>query len=210
MSTGAVGFTVKSGWAAVVLLGGSCERPGVLDVRRVELSDPAVPEARQPYHDGFGTARASGRELSRLVASVERFGAASVGGLIRGYVEQGQQLAGAGIVVGSLIDPERLGGSHVHIHALEGRLFRQIVEGAAANAGLACSVWCQRDLYARAAEILRRPQEEIRSALSAIERPRSTAWRMEQKSAALAAWLVLAGERRPERVRGMGRAARRT
>ncbi len=59
----AVGFTIKSGWAAAVLLGGSSAAPRVLDCRRVEISDPDVADSTQPYHAGFGTARDAGDEL---------------------------------------------------------------------------------------------------------------------------------------------------
>src|SRR5438093_11848418 len=100
MTRAAVGFTVKSGWACAVLVAGSADAPEVVDCQRIELSDPDIPESRQPYHDGFGTARASGRELTRLVTSVERFGRKSVTGLIRSY-ETRHQLRGVGVVVGS-------------------------------------------------------------------------------------------------------------
>ena len=59
----AVGFSVKSGWAAVVLLEGSAAAPRVAACRRVAISDPAIPDAKQPYHAGFGTARDAGDEL---------------------------------------------------------------------------------------------------------------------------------------------------
>ena len=48
----AIGFTVKSGWACAVLVAGSATSPRVVDSRRVDLSDPAIPESRQPYHAG--------------------------------------------------------------------------------------------------------------------------------------------------------------
>lgn len=189
----AVGFMVKSGWASAVLMMGSATSSRVLDSRRLELSDPAVPESRQPYHAGFGTARSTGPELSRLVASVERYGRKSVMHLIRHYQTAGHQLRGAGVVVGSLIDPERIGNSHIRIHALEGRLFRRLVEDAAIGSGLICSIWRERDLYALAAGVLNRSEGELRSALAALGRSVAGSWRAEQKAAALAAWLVIAG-----------------
>jgi len=192
----AMGFTVKSGWAAVVLLGGPAASPRMLDARRLELSDPAIPETRQPYHAGFGTARSSGPELSRLVASVERFGRRSVSGLIQHYTAEGHKFAGVGIVVGSLIDPERIANGHIRIHALEGQLFRKVVEHGAGRSRLPCSIWRQRDLYARAAAILKQPEPKLRVALSVLRRPELGPWRAEQKAAALAAWLVLAGRGR--------------
>jgi hypothetical protein len=188
-----VGFTVKSGWASAVLLTGSVMSPRVLDTRRVDLSDPASPESRQPYHDGFGTARSSGRELSRLVTSVERFGKQSVTGLLRHYKTQGHRLLGAGIVVGSLIEPERIGNEHIRIHTLEGRLFRRVVEDAAARGHLACAIWRERDLYPVAAATIRQTEQELRGMLTTLGRTVAGSWRAEQKAAALAAWLVLAG-----------------
>jgi hypothetical protein len=40
---------------SAVLLSGPAASPHVVDSRRVDLSDPAVPGSRQPYHEGFGT-----------------------------------------------------------------------------------------------------------------------------------------------------------
>jgi len=198
----AVGFTVKSGWASAVLLVGSITVPRVLDSRRIELSDPAVPQSRQPYHAGFGTARKPGPDLTRLVASVKQFGRQSVTGLIRHYQMLGPPLRGAGVVVGSLIDPERIANDHIRIHAVEGQLFRGVVKDAAGRSRLPCSIWRDRDLYGIAVTTLKRPEPELRSSLVALGRGVEGGWRAEQKAAALAAWVVLAG--RPAR-RGRGR-----
>jgi hypothetical protein len=122
----AIGVTVKSGWAAAVLLIGPPASPRVADSRRIDLSDPAIPESRQPYHAGFGTARTSGAGLTHLVRSVRRFGRRSVSSLIRTYATAGHPPTGAGLVVGSMIDPDRIANAHIRIHALEGRLFRQL------------------------------------------------------------------------------------
>jgi hypothetical protein len=188
----AVGFTVKAGWAAAVLLAGPATSPRVVDSRRVDLSDPADPESRQPYHAGFGTARAAGPELSRSIAAVKRFGRQSVTGLLRHYQTSGHPLRGAGVVVGSFIDPERIANDHIRIHALEGRLFRGVVEDAAAERGLSCSIWRERDLRALAPGILRRPELALRATLAELGRELEGPWRAEQKAAAVAAWLVLA------------------
>jgi hypothetical protein len=196
MSTASLGFTVKSGWASVVLLTGGSVSPKVADTRRIELSDPDIPDAKQPYHDGFGTARREGKELDKLVASVERFGGKSIGALIEQYRSDGHRLKGAGIVVGSLIDPNTLGNSHVRIHALEGQLFRGVLERAAAKAGVSCAVWRERDLYPLGVEKLDLPEKELRGTLATLGRGQPGSWRAEQKTATLAAWLVLKGTTR--------------
>jgi hypothetical protein len=195
-SRAAVGFAVKSGWAATVLLIGAPASPRLAGSHRIDLSDPAIPESRQPYHAGFGTARSSGTELTRLVGSVRRFGRRSVRGVIKTYTSAGPAVTGAGVVVGSLIDPDRIANQHIRIHALEGQLFRQVVEQALAASGLSCSVWRERDIYAAAAEALRQPEPRIRSTLSALGSDVDGPWRAEQKVAAVAAWLVLAAQGR--------------
>ena len=187
----AVGFTVKSGWAMAVLLVDASPRPRVADRRRVDLSDPAIPEARQPYHASMGTARAAGAELTRLVTSVQQFGQQSVMTAIRAYAAEGHSLAGAGLVVGSVGDPARIANDHIRIHAFEGQLFREVVQKAVADCGLRSTVWRERDLYAAASERLRRPEQQIRSEITALGRGVSGGWRAEHKAAAVAAWLVL-------------------
>jgi len=188
----AAGFTVKSGWASVVVVKGSAASIQVIDSRRIDLSDPAVPDSRQPYHAGFGTARAGGPQLSRLVASVERFGRASVTDTIDRYHRAGHQLRGIGIVVGSMTDPDTIGNAHIRIHALEGRLFRCVVEDAAVHRQLPYSIWREKDLYEAAAGALHQQESELRRVLKACGETTTGSWRAEHKTAALAAWLVLA------------------
>ena len=189
----AVGFTIKSGWASVVLVVGSATAPLVVDSRRIDLSDPAVPESQQPYHAGFGTARGAGQELSRLVASVKRFGRRSVSALIGQYQTAGYAVHGAGMVVGSLVDPKTIANDHIRIHALEGQLFRGVVEDAVGRSGLPCAIWRERDLYGVAAAALERPERALRESLATLGRGVEGPWRAEQKAATLSAWLVLAG-----------------
>jgi hypothetical protein len=191
-SRAAVGITVKSGWAAAVLVVPTPESIRVCDSVRIALSDPALPEARQPYHHGFGTARATGPQLTRLVRSVRRFGGRSVAAVIARYSTAGHRWAGAGVVVGSTIDPAEIANDHIRIHALEGRLFRTIVEQAAIRAGLRCCTWRERDLYEVAARAFGRSKEQVRQQFARRPLDVSGPWRAEQKAAALAAWLMLA------------------
>jgi hypothetical protein len=183
---------VKTGWASAVLVTRSKETLCVLESRRVELSDPAVPESRQPYHAGFGTARVCGPELSRLIAGVKRFGEQSLVALLREFRTRAPQVCGAGIVVGSLIDPKQIANDHIRIHALEGQLFRELVHDAAVRTGLRSWTWRERDLLALASDALRQPPEPLHTKLTALGREVNGPSRAEQKSAALAAWIVLA------------------
>jgi len=164
-----------------------------MDSRRIELSDPTIPESRQPYHAGFGTPRNAGPELSRSIAGVKRFGRQVITGGIQDYRAMGHAVQGVGVVVGSFIDPAGIANDHIRIHALEGQLFRRVVQDGATRSRLSCSIWRDRDLYALAAGTLMRPEPLLRQMLTALGRELGGPWRAEQKAAALAGWLVLAG-----------------
>jgi hypothetical protein len=188
----ALGFTIKSGWACAVVVDGSARSPQVVTSRRIELSDPADAPARQPYHAASGTARKPGPQLEKLIASVEKFGRQSVDAFIREHEKAGRQFDGAGIVVGSLIDPAQIANDHIRIHALEGQLFRGIVKAATDRRRVASLVWRERDIYEVAANRFKRSESDLRQTVAGFGRSVEGPWRAEHKAAALAAWLVIA------------------
>ncbi|MBI4521654.1 MAG: hypothetical protein HY701_12510 [Gemmatimonadetes bacterium] len=113
---------------------------------------------------------------------------------IRDCEADGHRPRGGGIVVGSLIDPDRITNAHIRIHALEGRLFRSVLRDALDRSGVPYSIWRERDLYALAAGTLKKPERQIRDVLTRIGGTVDGTWRAEEKAAALAAWLVLIGD----------------
>jgi hypothetical protein len=188
-----VGVTVKSGWAAAVVVERISSSIRVVESRRVDLCDPAVPESKQPYHDGFATMRQAGPRLTRLLEAVNRAGRGSVISFLDEVRHRFDDAGRVGVVVGSLIDPATIGNEHIRIHAMEGRLFREVVTSAAEKRGFACVVVRERDLMDAASKALKQPEASLRRALAQCDHPLDGPWRAEQKSAALAAWLVSAG-----------------
>ena len=183
---------MKSGWATAVLLVGSAREPQVADRRVIELSDPAVPSSRQPYHAVMGASPARGAKLEqRLRAVVENVTGKSVRELLGAYRAGGHRVRGAALVVGSDIDPTRIANDHIRAHALEGRLFRTALEAAVTSSGLRCAVVVEREAHRLAARVLARSQASLRSALADLGRLHGGPWRVEEKTAALAAWMVL-------------------
>ena len=79
----AVGFRVKSGFAIAVTLEGPASAPSAVSRRLIEMSDPKVPETRQPYHDGFYRTEEDPREIARRVKIVERCATRSVAALLK-------------------------------------------------------------------------------------------------------------------------------
>ncbi|MGH7752603.1 MAG: hypothetical protein ACREN5_07285 [Gemmatimonadales bacterium] len=193
MIRAAVGFRVKSGWATVVLLGGSARKPTLIEHGTVNLSDPKQPAARQPFHPGLELPGPRGqRMVGRLVRGVERFARASLTGLLRGYRSRGHRVQGVGVVAGSLVDPITIGNDHIRAHAYEGRLFRTVIERAATTARLRSLVTIEKRVYAEASRLLKRPETRLRATLASLGKNAAGPWRAEEKTAALAAWMVLA------------------
>jgi hypothetical protein len=192
-ASAAVGFRVKSGWALAVLVAGSSTAPVLLDVRKVQLANPSVPESAQPYHAVLDLPEAEGEKVvRRLVKVVERFARKSIAALLEEYCNGGLQLVGAGVVVGSQIDPVKIANDHIHAHAEEGRLFRQAVVGSVVESGLEATVIAEKALFAVASTRLHRTAAQLKKDLIALGRSVDGSWRSEEKGAALAAWLVLA------------------
>jgi hypothetical protein len=192
----ALGLRIKSGWAMVVFLAGPARAPRVLDRRRIELSDPARPRTRQPYHSGFGTAQANARVIAQLVRSIERCARQSVRHLLREYVRTAGRPRHAGIVVGSVIDPARIGNPHIRAHASEGALFRRVaVEGLRAQR-IVATVVVERDVYAAAARATGVPERQLKGVVAELAGQVQGSWRSEEKTAAAAACLALATRRR--------------
>jgi len=182
----AVGFRVKSGFAIAVTLEGPASAPRAVSRRVVEMSDSTVPETRQPYHDGFYRTEEDAREIARRVKIVNRCATQSIAALLK---DTGATRAG--LIVGSLIEPEKVGNPHIRAHASEGRLFRTVLEDALTSRGVRCEVIVEKQLPARTAACLRRAPREIARTLGGFGKALGSPWRADEKAAAAAAWLAL-------------------
>ena len=192
--TAALGFRVKSGWAAVVLLTSPGDAPQLADVNRVELSDPGLPETRQPYHARMGKLETDSRVVSRRERLVRRIAQQSLGTLLTSYGQKGYRIRRAALVVGSQIDPTIIANPHIRAHAFEGRLFRSAVEQALEAHEISTDILLDRDAYARVAAGLKQSSEDLKRAIQDLGRSitaNSRPWRAEQKLAALAALFAL-------------------
>jgi hypothetical protein len=187
----AIGFRVKSGWAVAVLLAGPSGAPRALDRRVVDLSDESVPESKQPYHAAMGRLEEDSAKIRQRTKVVQRVAAHSLAVLLDEFRAAGYAVAKAGLVVGSQIDPRRISNPHIRAHALEGQLFRKVLEDQLKTQGLSCSVVVERDAYTRAAEVLKRSEGDLKRALSGLGGQLDGPWRAEEKLAALVAWMAL-------------------
>jgi hypothetical protein len=189
--TAALGFRVKSGWAAVVLLTGPIDSPALRDNRVIDLSDPRVPETRQPYHATFGQLETDAKKTNRRTDIVHRVTKQSVTKLLSDYRRKGYSGTRASLVVRSQRDPATIANPHIRAHALEGQLFRSALEQALNAHGIRTAILLERDAYVTAGAQLKRPHDEVRQTIQNLGRSSDGPWRAEQKLAALGAWLAL-------------------
>ena len=196
----ALGLRIKSGYAIAVILAGSRRAPAAVARHVVALSDPDAAETRQPYHDGFGKEQEDAREIARRVGIVRRCASRGIAALMQNI--RGTQpdafdgvsrngLRRAGLVVGSVIDPQQVANPHIRAHASEGRLFRTVVEEALRAHGVACTILVEKHLTTTAADALGRDEPAIKRTLGELGKALGGPWRADDKAAAIAAWLAL-------------------
>ena len=187
----ALGFRVKSGWAAAVLLTGSARSPQPCDVRRIDLSDPRLPETRQPYHAAMGKLETDTTKINQRVSVVGSIAQQSIATLLAAYRGNGYAISRAALVVGSQVDPDSIANAHIRAHAFEGRLFRSVLEEALQAHRIRTEVLIERSAYVQCAVKLKESNENVRRVIQNFGRATQGSWRAEQKLAALAAWLAL-------------------
>jgi hypothetical protein len=188
--TAGLGVRVKSGWAAVVLLTGEAPSPQLSDVNRIELCDPRFPETRQPYHAAMGKLETDSAKVNQRARVVRSISQQSVARLLKDYRRNGFRIMRAALVVGSQIDPANIANPHIRAHALEGRLFRSVVEQSLQAHEIRTEVLLERDAYPSVAARLKKSSDDVKRAIQDLRQSasaRGRPWRAEEKLAALAA-----------------------
>jgi hypothetical protein len=187
----ALGFRVKPGWAAAVLLTGPARSPQLCDVCRIGLSDPRHPETQQPYHAAMGKLETDTTKINPRVRLVTSVAQQSIAKLLARYLTKGYTISRAALVVGSQTDPASIANPHIRAHAFEGQLFRSVLMEALQAHRIRTEVLIEQNAYAQAAVKLNESNENVRRVIQNFGRATQGPWRAEQKLAALAAWLAL-------------------
>lgn len=188
----AIGLRIKSGFAVAAVVNDGADGFVIEAMRKVLLSSEALPQSRFPYHPTIELPERQGAALSeQAVKEVRRTAAQEM----RKVLEEFAGIKRAGMVVGSVIDPDSLGNPHVRVHALEGKLFRDVVAEALAQQGIDCGVLVERDAYAKVAADRQSKEPKLRAQVAALGQGRIKPWRAEEKLATLAAlWSMVPGE----------------
>jgi hypothetical protein len=193
MPSAALGFRAHSGWAVVVVIGGSVRKPEVIERSRIETCDPAIAGSKQPYHAAealdIGKADALIRHCRE---SSERLATAAVRAILSRF---DRKIKGAGILFAAgrpLPDLAAILRSHALLHTAEGEFFREALVYASEQCSLTVTRIKEREIRDRAAAALGRDPAEIERHIQELGRALGPPWRQDQKLATLAAWVTLA------------------
>jgi hypothetical protein len=187
-----LGFRVKSGWAMSALVAGPANAPKLVLCRAVLLSDPKIPQSKQPHHAALELPASEAKTVTRKLWKVVTDAAKkSVRELLNEASELQYEVRGAGLVVGSLVDPATLHNEHIRAHGLEGQLFRTALEDALRTYEISCNMLLEKTAYTTASPALRKSTVEAKKWIAGMGEAHEGSWRAEEKLAALAAWAAL-------------------
>ncbi|HXM88969.1 MAG TPA: hypothetical protein VN916_05915 [Candidatus Acidoferrum sp.] len=190
----AIGFRVKTGRATAVVMAGPASAPRILSRRSLQLWDPAIPESHQPWHADFELPPdESARIVPIALEAVDRVASSALRTLVDEVRSAHGPIVGIALVAGSSTDPESIRNPHMRAHAREGQLFPQALATAAKTLRIPAVTLVESEVFASAASKLGKSPDAIKRAVTELGRNVGKPWSSEEKAAAAAAWMTLAG-----------------
>jgi uncharacterized protein GlcG (DUF336 family) len=186
----ALGFRAYTGWAVAVAVVEKDGRLQLIERRRIPLLPAGLPT--EVYH---AATRLGGEEARSLIQGAVEAAVAEAGAAVANLVGAVKP-AGAGLVVkrGPPPDPPRHARmSHTGCHAAEGELYRYALLRGIEGAGLAAMLVPEAEMIELAYAVLGLGERDLNAALLELGKSLGPPWTEREKSAALAAWLALAG-----------------
>jgi hypothetical protein len=195
----ALGARAHSGWAAVVALAGSARSPELVDRRRIVNADPAIRGSKQPYHAVEMLPLKQAEDyLKRCAARTRTMTRQAFRAALKDLALKGHCVERCGVLLGSgkpLPGLSTILASHPLLHTAEGEFYRDAIRDAGEHCGLKVTGVKEREVYERAAAMLRASPQLLQRRLDEMGKRIGPPWRQDEKLAALVAWLALAGAR---------------
>jgi hypothetical protein len=191
-----IGIRVHSGWGALVAVSHKAEAVEIVERRRIEIIDPEVPGAAQPYH--FAE-KLEIREAQKHIEKCARMAATLALACLRDVVsnlrDRGYSVAGAAILLSSgrtLPALEKILASHPMIHTAEGEFFRRAFRQACEAMKIAVTGIRERELEELFTAAFGAAAPKLQQNIAGLGRSLGPPWTQDQKAAALAAAIVFA------------------
>ena len=188
----AFGFSVHTGWAAVIAVAGTPASPVILHRSLVEM----IPDAdRDPprfvYHAGQELSLGAAEKYVRLATEKSRANAlASLEAIVAALGKGGHRVVACGIIGSNRpleADLATILKSHSLVHSAEGALFRGAIKSASEKLKIPVTEIGARDLPSRAAKALKISAAELPDRLAKVGRAAGRPWSKDQKDAFLVA-----------------------
>lgn len=198
MKRAALGIQMHSGWGVLVAVSGDANWVEVVDRRRIVTTDPKVPGANQPYHYAASLGLPeSERYLANCAAVSERLALAAVEEVVRELDGRHYRIVGSAVLLASgrpLPSLSKILASHALIHTAEGEFFRNAVRKACERLKISVTAIRGRELDERAKTAFGDAACQVQSRVSSLGGSIGPPWTKDQKTAALAASIILARE----------------
>jgi hypothetical protein len=196
MKRAALGIRMHSGWGVLVTVSGEADSAEIMDRRRIVITHPSMPGAKQPYHYAVNLGLAEAEKyLANCAAASERLALAAVGELVQGLERRQFQIVGSAVLLASgrpLPSLSEILASHALIHTAEGEFYRGAVRKACERLEIQVTAIRERDLEERAETVFGNAASEVQRRISILGRSLGPPWTKDHKTAALAAAVILA------------------
>jgi len=196
MKHAAIGVRVHSGWGALVVVSGERGAEEVIVRDRIDITDPKMPGAVQPYHyvESFALQRAE-NHIAKCAAASQSLALAAIRELLRQVEDRGHRVAGAAILLSSgrpLPGLSKILAAHTLIHTAEGEFFRAAFRKAFESAQIQVTGIPERELPQQIKTVFGAGASKLQQRVADMRRTLGPPWTTDQKTATLAASIVLA------------------
>jgi hypothetical protein len=199
MQRSAIGIRVHSGWGALVTVTGKGADIEVIDRRRVEIIDSRKPGTAQPFHFAERLEISKAQDhVACCAAASKTLALAALQEVARHLKSRSYEVSGVVILLSSgrpLPGFEKILSAHALIHAAEGEFFRQAFRDAAEELKIPVTGIRERELDAEMKSVMGKAAPGLHKKVADLGRVLGPPWTADQKSAALAAALVLASRK---------------
>ena len=198
MKRAAIGVRMHSGWGALVAVSTSSNTVEIIERRRIAVIASGSAGAKQPYHFAKNLSLAEAEKfVGSCFAASKCLALAVLRDVSEKLLERHYRLAGSAVILASgraLQQLSKILGSHAAIHAAEGEFFREVFSKVCEDLELALTGIRERDLQERANTTFGKATAGMQHQLSRFGRSLGPPWTADQKTAALAALIVLANK----------------
>jgi hypothetical protein len=197
----AFGLKAHSGWAALVVIGGT-DRIDLIDRRRLELVQHGDESwAKQPYHAAEHLPAADARRLvQRGIDAAQRNATRAMRDALTRVERDGHTVSGCAVLMGRPMPEwtvDEILAVHFRMHKAEGVLFRDVLAEAAKACKQRLVAIPEHELHDHAARALGLTAGALTKTMSTLGKSAGPPWGKDQKDAALAAMVALASPTGP-------------